>query len=167
LRNAAGVYHNTAAVIDADGSLLGIYRKMHIPDDPLYYEKFYFTPGDLAFAPGRPATARSASAFAGTNGIPKPPADRLARRGNFVLSHRHRLASVGKGAKYGVNQHGAWEIIQRSHAVANGCFVAAVNRVGLGKAGAGGRALNFGAKVLSPAPPGKSWPAPAWTRRKR
>jgi len=70
-RRSAGVYHNTAAIIDANGKLLGKYRKMHIPDDPLYHEKFYFAPGDLGFKRGRQRRARSASAFAGTNGIRK------------------------------------------------------------------------------------------------
>jgi predicted amidohydrolase len=73
-KRASGLYHNTAAVIDADGSLMGIYRKMHIPDDPLYYEKFYFTPGDPASAPGRPVTPRSACSSAGTSGTRKAPA---------------------------------------------------------------------------------------------
>jgi N-carbamoylputrescine amidase len=71
-RRAAGLYHNTAAVLNADGALLGLYRKMHIPDDPLYYEKFYFTPGDLGFRTSTPRTGASACWSAGTSGIPRP-----------------------------------------------------------------------------------------------
>ena len=106
-KRAAGLYHNTAAIIDADGSLLGIYRKMHIPDDPLFYEKFYFTPGDLGFK---------------------------ALQGAEILFYPTAIGwHPGEKAEYGVNQHGAWETIQRAHAVANGCYVAVTNRIGLEK----------------------------------
>jgi N-carbamoylputrescine amidase len=116
--------------MDADGSLLGVYRKMHIPDDPLYYEKFYFAPGDLGFRAwptryGKIGVLRLLGPMVSRSG----PPDRVAGGGNSVLSHRHRLAS-GEKAEQGAIQHGAWETIQRSHAIANGCFVAAVNRVG-------------------------------------
>jgi N-carbamoylputrescine amidase len=129
-RRAAGVYHNTAAIIDADGSLLGIYRKMHIPDDPLYYEKFYFTPGDLGF--------RTWSTRYGKIGVLicwdqwYPEAARLtAMQGAEILFYPTAIGwHPAEKSASGVQQHDAWETIQRSHAVANGCYVAAVNRVG-------------------------------------
>ena len=129
-KRAAGVYHNTAAIIDADGSLLGLYRKMHIPDDPLYYEKFYFAPGDLGF---RAWTTRH-----GKIGVLicwdqwYPEAARLtALQGAQILFYPTAIGwHPGEKKKYGQNQHDAWEIIQRSHAVANGCYVAVPNRVG-------------------------------------
>jgi N-carbamoylputrescine amidase len=129
-KRAAGVYHNTAAVIDADGSLLGIYRKMHIPDDPLYYEKFYFAPGDLGF--------RTWSTRHGKIGVLicwdqwYPEAARLtALQGAQILFYPTAIGwHPSEKKKYGQNQHDAWEIIQRSHAVANGCYVAVPNRVG-------------------------------------
>ncbi|MCX6883397.1 MAG: carbon-nitrogen hydrolase [Verrucomicrobia bacterium] len=123
-KRAAGLYHNSAAIIDADGALLGIYRKMHIPDDPLFYEKFYFTPGDLGFK---------------TLGVLicwdqwYPEAARLtAMQGADILFFPTAIGwHPAEKAEYGINQHGAWELIQRSHAVANGCYVASVNRIGL------------------------------------
>ncbi|HEY0455496.1 MAG TPA: carbon-nitrogen hydrolase [Verrucomicrobiae bacterium] len=129
-KRAAGVYHNTAAIIDADGRLLGIYRKMHIPDDPLFYEKFYFTPGDLGF--------RSWQTRFGKIGVLVcwdqwyPEAARItAMMGAQILFYPTAIGWHPKEKKeHGVNQHGAWELIQRSHAVANGCFVAVPNRIG-------------------------------------
>ena len=140
-KRASGLYHNTAAIIDADGSLLGIYRKMHIPDDPLYYEKFYFTPGILGFAPGRPVTGKSACDLLGPMVSGGGAADRYAGGGDFLLSHGHRLAPRREG---GIRrkQHDAWETIQRSHAVANGCYVAVANRVGREKP-PGGDGMEF------------------------
>ena len=129
-KRAAGVYHNTAAVIDADGSLLGIYRKMHIPDDPLFYEKFYFTPGDLGFRAFDTAYGQHRRAdLLGPVVSGGRAAHRDAGRGNSFLSDRHRLASGGES---GVRRRAAraWETIQRAHAIANGVYVAAVNRVG-------------------------------------
>ena len=129
-KRARGLYHNTAAILDADGKLLGKYRKMHIPDDPLYYEKFYFTPGDLGF--------RAWETRCGTLGVLVcwdqwyPEAARLtALQGADLLFYPTAIGWHPKEkAKHGKAQHEAWELIQRSHAVANGCFVAAVNRVG-------------------------------------
>jgi N-carbamoylputrescine amidase len=129
-RRAAGVYHNTAAVLDADGQLLGIYRKMHIPDDPLYYEKFYFTPGDLGF--------RSFDTRFGRIGVLVcwdqwyPEAARLtALHGAQILFYPTAIGwHPREKAEFGQSQHQAWELIQRSHALANGVYVAAVNRVG-------------------------------------
>jgi len=141
-KRAEGLYHNTAAIIDADGSLMGIYRKMHIPDDPLYYEKFYFTPGDTGF--------RSWRTRHGTLGVLVcwdqwyPEAARLtALRGAEILFYPTAIGwHPGEKAEHGQNQHLAWETIQRSHAVANGCFVAAVNRVGHEKP-VGGDGIEF------------------------
>ena len=164
-KRAAGVYHNTAAIIDADGSLLGIYRKMHIPDDPLYYEKFYFTPGDLGFKAWQTRYGKIGVLICWDQWYPEAARlTALAGRGNPVLSDRHRLASPRK-EKIRRRQHDAWETIQRSHAVANGCYVAVANRIGHEKLGAA-TALNSGDKVSWPAPPAKSSPKPARTRRK-
>jgi N-carbamoylputrescine amidase len=129
-RRAAGLYHNTAVVIDADGSVLGLYRKMHIPDDPLYYEKFYFTPGDTGF--------RAWKTRYGTIGVLVcwdqwfPEGARLtAMQGAELLFYPTAIGwHPGEKTEYGQAQHEAWELIQRSHAVANGCFVCAPNRIG-------------------------------------
>ena len=130
-RRASGLYHNTAAVIDADGSLLGIYRKMHIPDDPLFYEKFYFTPGDLGFKAWQTRYAKIGVLICWDQWYPE--AARLtAMQGAEILFYPTAIGwHPSEKAEYGVNQHGAWETIQRSHAVANGCFVAVANRIGL------------------------------------
>ena len=129
-RRAAGVYHNTAAVIDADGSLLGIYRKMHIPDDPLYYEKFYFTPGDTGFRAWQTRYAKIGVLICWDQWYPE--AARLtALQGAQILFYPTAIGwHPREKKKLGALQHDAWETIQRSHAIANGCFVAAVNRAG-------------------------------------
>jgi len=129
-KRAAGVYHNTAAVIDADGSLLGCYRKMHIPDDPLYYEKFYFTPGDLGFKSWQTQYAKIGVLICWDQWYPE--AARLtAMQGAEILFYPTAIGwHPGEKVKYGVKQHGAWETIQRAHAVANGCYVAVANRIG-------------------------------------
>jgi N-carbamoylputrescine amidase len=129
-KRAAGVYHNTAAVIDADGSLLGVYRKMHIPDDPLYYEKFYFTPGDLGFRAWQTRYGKIGVLICWDQWYPE--AARLtAMQGAQVLFYPTAIGwHPAEKAAHGANQHAAWETIQRSHAVANGCYVAAVNRIG-------------------------------------
>jgi N-carbamoylputrescine amidase len=129
-KRASGVYHNTAAIIDADGSLLGIYRKMHIPDDPLYYEKFYFTPGDLGFKSWQTKYAKIGVLICWDQWYPE--AARLtAMQGAEILFYPTAIGwHPGEKAKYGVKQHGAWETIQRAHAVANGCYVAVANRIG-------------------------------------
>ena len=130
-KRAAGLYHNSAAIIDADGSLLGIYRKMHIPDDPLFYEKFYFTPGDLGFKTWSTKFGRLGVLICWDQWYPE--AARLtAMQGADILFFPTAIGwHPAEKAEYGVNQHGAWELIQRSHAVANGCYVASVNRIGL------------------------------------
>jgi N-carbamoylputrescine amidase len=129
-KRAAGVYHNTAAVIDADGSLLGIYRKMHIPDDPLYYEKFYFTPGDTGFKAWQTKYAKIGVLICWDQWYPE--AARLtALQGAEILFYPTAIGwHPSEKKKLGERQHDAWETIQRSHAVANGCFVAVANRIG-------------------------------------
>jgi len=129
-KRAAGVFHNTAVVLDADGTQLGIYRKMHIPDDPLYYEKFYFTPGDLGF--------RSFATRFGRVGVCVcwdqwfPEAARLtALAGAEILFYPTAIGWLpDEKEMYGASQHSGWETMMRSHAIANGVFVAAANRVG-------------------------------------
>ncbi|MCX7868987.1 MAG: carbon-nitrogen hydrolase [Terrimicrobiaceae bacterium] len=129
-RRAPGVYHNTAAVIGPDGSLAGRYRKMHIPDDPLFYEKFYFTPGDLGFQAWPVADVRAGVLVCWDQWFPE--AARLtALRGAQILFYPTAIGwHPREKAEFGEKQHASWELIQRSHAVANGCYVAAVNRVG-------------------------------------
>ncbi|MDB4384609.1 carbon-nitrogen hydrolase [Opitutaceae bacterium] len=129
-RRASGLYHNTAVVIDADGSIAGIYRKMHIPDDPLFYEKFYFTPGDTGFRAFDTKFGRIGVLVCWDQWYPE--AARLtALQGAEILFYPTAIGwHPAEKAEYGENQHGAWETIQRSHAVANGCYVASVNRIG-------------------------------------
>jgi len=129
-RRTAGVYHNTAAVLDADGQLLGIYRKMHIPDDPLYYEKYYFTPGDLGFRTFATRFGRVGVLVCWDQWYPE--AARLtALQGAEVLLYPTAIGwHPSEKAEHGIAQHQAWELMQRAHAVANGVYVAAVNRVG-------------------------------------
>ncbi|MFM2126278.1 MAG: hypothetical protein RL328_2729, partial [Acidobacteriota bacterium] len=130
-KRASGLYHNTAVIIDADGSLLGSYRKMHIPDDPLFYEKFYFTPGDLGFRAWQTRYGRIGVLICWDQWYPE--AARLtAMQGAEILFYPTAIGWHPKEkTEYGTNQHGAWETIQRAHAVANGCFVAVANRIGL------------------------------------
>ena len=143
-KRASGVYHNTAAIIDADGSLLGIYRKMHIPDDPLYYEKFYFTPGDLGFKAWQTKYAKIGVLICWDQWYPE--AARLtAMQGAEIIFYPTAIGwHPGEKKKYGAKQHGAWETIQRGHAVANGCYVAVANRIGHEVlAGVGGDGIEF------------------------
>ena len=141
-KRAHGLYHNSAAVIDADGTLLGVYRKMHIPDDPLYYEKFYFAPGDTGF--------RVWKTRHGTIGVLIcwdqwfPEAARLAAlQGAEILFYPTAIGwHPGEKATLGARQRDAWEVVQRGHAVANGCYVAVCNRIGRERP-AGGRGLEF------------------------
>ena len=129
-KRASGLYHNTAVVIDADGSLLGVYRKMHIPDDPLYYEKFYFTPGDTGFRAWTTKFGRIGVLVCWDQWYPEG-ARLTAMQGAEILFYPTAIGwHPSEKSDYGANQHGAWEVIQRSHAVANGCYVAAVNRIG-------------------------------------
>ena len=129
-KRASGLYHNTAVIIDADGSLLGIYRKMHIPDDPLFYEKFYFTPGDTGFRAWDTKFGKIGVLICWDQWYPEG-ARLTAMQGAEILFYPTTIGWHPKEkAEYGVNQHGAWETIQRSHAVANCCYVAAINRIG-------------------------------------
>jgi len=130
-RRAAGLYHNTAVVFDADGSQAGMYRKMHIPDDPLYYEKFYFTPGDLGFSSCETRFGRIGVCVCWDQWYPE--AARLtALSGAEILFYPTAIGwHPSEKAEYGASQHSAWETMMRSHAIANGVFVGAVNRTGI------------------------------------
>jgi len=128
-KRASGVYHNTAAIIDADGSLLGVYRKMHIPDDPLYYEKFYFTPGDLGFRAWQTRHGKIGVLVCWDQWYPE--AARLtAMQGAEILFYPTAIGWHPAEKPEHKKQHAAWEMIQCSHAIANGCYVAVPNRVG-------------------------------------
>ncbi len=137
-RRAPGVFHNSAAIIDADGSWLGTYRKMHIPDDPLYYEKFYFSPGDLGFKTWNTSKGRIGVLICWDQWYPE--AARLtALSGATVLFYPTAIGwHPAEKAMHGATQHAAWQTIQQSHAIANGVFVAAVNRTGHEGAADGG-----------------------------
>jgi len=129
-RRAAGVYHNTAAILDADGSLLGTYRKMHIPDDPLYYEKYYFTPGDLGYKAWQTRYGRIGVLICWDQWYPE--AARLTAMQDInVLFYPTAIGWHPKEkAEFGAAQVSAWQTIQRSHAIANGIYVASPNRIG-------------------------------------
>jgi len=141
-KRRAGVYHNTAAIIDADGKFLGKYRKMHIPDDPLYHEKFYFTPGDLGFQAWETKRGKIGVCVCWDQWYPE--AARLtALRGAEIIFYPTAIGwHPSERKEFGAAQHSAWETIQRSHAIANGCYVAAANRVGH-EAPAGGDGIEF------------------------
>lgn len=129
-KRAKGLYHNTAAVIGADGTLMGIYRKMHIPDDPLYYEKFYFTPGDLGFKVFETPFANVGVLVCWDQWYPEG-ARLTALQGADILFYPTAIGwHPHEKAQYGPSQLDAWRTIQRSHAIANGLYVAAINRVG-------------------------------------
>ena len=132
-KRADGVYHNSAAVIDADGSLRGVYRKMHIPDDPLYYEKFYFAPGDTGFVAWDTAHGKIGVLICWDQWFPE--AARLtALRGAQILFYPTAIGfHPRQKAQFGAAQLESWELIQRAHAVANGCYVCAANRIGVEK----------------------------------
>ena len=141
-KRSSGLYHNTAAIIDADGKMLGIYRKMHIPDDPLYYEKFYFTPGDTGFKAWKTKFGKIGVCVCWDQWYPE--AARLtAMQGAEILFYPTAIGwHPDEKKQYGETQHGAWETIQRGHAVANGCYVAVPNRIGVEKP-AGGKGIEF------------------------
>ncbi len=155
-QRAAGLYHNSAAIIDAGGELLGIYRKMHIPDDPLYYEKFYFTPGDIdpGFCAWDTKYGRIGVLICWDQWYPE--AARLtALAGAEILLYPTAIGwHPAEKESEGDAQHAAWQTIQRSHAIANGCFVAAVNRIGLEKP-ADGDGLEFWGQSFVAAPSGE------------
>jgi len=142
-RRAPGLYHNTAAILDADGKVAGIYRKMHIPDDPSYYEKFYFTPGDLGFKAFDTAAGRIGTLVCWDQWYPEG-ARLTALQGAAILLYPTAIGwHPAEKAQYGPQQLDAWRTIQRSHAIANGCYVAAVNRVGFEQLDGQGAGLEF------------------------
>src|SRR5437899_6593271 len=147
-KRSAGVYHNTAAIINDDGKLLGKYGKMHIPDDPLYHEKFYFTPGDLGFQAWPTANGKIGVCVCWDQWYPE--AARLtALRGAEIIFYPTAIGwHPSEKKKFGASQYSAWETIQRGHAIANGCYVAAANRVGR-EARAGGDGIElWGQRVI-------------------
>ena len=129
-RRAPGLYHNTAAVLEADGSLAGLYRKMHIPDDPLYYEKFYFTPGDLGFRAFSTSHGKIGTLVCWDQWYPEA-ARITSLMGAETLFYPTAIGwHPSEKAEFGEAQYSAWQTMQRAHAIANGVFVGAVNRVG-------------------------------------
>jgi len=129
-RRAVGLYHNTAAIIDASGEILGLYRKMHIPDDPCFYEKFYFTPGDLGFRAFDTRAGRIGTLICWDQWYPEG-ARLTALQGAAVLFYPTAIGwHPHEKAQYGAQQRSAWQTIQRSHAIANGVYVAVINRIG-------------------------------------
>jgi N-carbamoylputrescine amidase len=153
-RRAPGLYHNTAAIIDADGAFLGKYRKMHIPDDPLFYEKFYFTPGDLGFRAWDTRFGRIGVCVCWDQWYPE--AARLtALQGAQILFYPTAIGWHPKEKeKYGRRQHSSWETVQRGHAIANGCYVFAPNRVGH-EAPDGGDGIEFWGQSFAADPSGE------------
>jgi N-carbamoylputrescine amidase len=149
-RRTAGVYHNTAAVLDADGSLLGLYRKMHIPDDPLYFEKYYFTPGDLGFRAFDTRHGRIGVLVCWDQWYPE--AARLtALHGAEIIFYPTAIGWHPREKNaFGAAQYEAWQLMQRSHALANGVYVAAANRVGHEGAPDGGLEFWGGSFISDP-----------------
>jgi N-carbamoylputrescine amidase len=142
-RRAPGLYHNTAAIIDADGQVHGLYRKMHIPDDPAFYEKFYFTPGDLGFRAFDTQAGRIGTLICWDQWYPEG-ARLTALQGAAILFYPTAIGwHPHEKEAFGAAQRDAWRTIQRSHAIANGVYVAAVNRVGHEKPGPDGAGLEF------------------------
>src|SRR6266513_9795 len=141
-KRGAGVYHNTAAIIDANGELLGKYRKMQIPDDPLYHEKFYFAPGDLGFQAWTTERGKIGVCVCWDQWFPE--AARLtALQGAEIIFYPTAIGwHPSEKAEFGKAQHAAWETIQRGHAIANGCDIAVANRIGH-EAPAGGAGIEF------------------------
>ncbi len=142
-RRAAGLYHNSAAVIDADGRLAGVYRKMHIPDDPGYYEKFYFSPGDLGFRAFQTKAGRIGTLICWDQWFPEGARLTVLEGAQLLFYptaigwHPHEKKEVG------AEQRDAWRTVQRGHAIANGVYVAAVNRVGHEIPPGGGPGIEF------------------------
>ena len=150
-RRAAGLYHNSAVVIDSTGQVAGLYRKMHIPDDPAYYEKFYFTPGDLGFVAFETSVGRLGVLICWDQWYPEA-ARLVALQGASIIFYPTAIGwHPEEKQQFGAAQRDAWRTVQRAHAIANGLYVAAVNRVGLEKvAGAAGQGIEFwGSSFLS------------------
>jgi N-carbamoylputrescine amidase len=142
-RRAAGLYHNSAAFIDPEGKVSGVYRKMHIPDDPAYYEKFYFTPGDLGFRAFDTELGRVGTLICWDQWYPEG-ARLTALRGANVLFYPTAIGwHPHEKGEHGFAQRDAWRTIQRSHSIANGVYVASVNRVGHEKPAEGGAGIEF------------------------
>ncbi len=142
-RRASGLYHNSVAVIDADGSLAGVYRKMHIPDDPGYYEKFYFTPGDLGFQTFPTKYGRIGTLICWDQWYPEA-ARITSLLGASILFYPTAIGwHPAEKSTQGKSQRDAWQTIQRGHAIANGVYVAAVNRIGLEKPSADAAGIEF------------------------
>ena len=129
-RRAPGLYHNTAAILETDGSIKGIYRKMHIPDDPLYYEKFYFTPGDLGFKAMKTTQRDIGTLVCWDQWYPEAARETALRGANTLFYPTAIGWHPSEKAEYGDAQYSAWQTTQRAHAISNGVFVGAVNRVG-------------------------------------
>ena len=142
-RRAPGIYHNSAAVIDADGRMVGLYRKMHIPDDPAYYEKFYFTPGDLGFPVFATRYGRIGTLICWDQWYPEGA--RLSTlQGAAILFYPTAIGWHPREKKqHGQAQREAWQTVQRGHAIANGIYVAAVNRIGHERPAGGGDGIEF------------------------
>jgi N-carbamoylputrescine amidase len=149
-KRTSGLYHNTAVVFDADGAMLGLYRKMHIPDDPLYFEKYYFTPGDLGWQVFSTKPAKLGTLVCWDQWYPE--AARLtALRGAELIAYPTAIGwHPAEKAQYGTQQRDAWETAQRAHAIANGVFVAAINRVGHEGPAGGGLEFWGGSFVCDP-----------------
>jgi N-carbamoylputrescine amidase len=142
-RRAAGLYHNTAVILDADGTVAGLYRKMHIPDDPAFYEKFYFTEGDTGFCAFDVRAGRIGALICWDQWYPEG-ARLTALAGASVLFYPTAIGwHPDEKAQHGAAQREAWRTIQRSHAISNGCYVAAVNRVGHERERPGDAGLEF------------------------
>ncbi len=154
-RRAPGLFHNTAAVIDADGTLLGTYRKMHVPDDPGYYEKFYFAPGDTGFRAWQTRFGKIGVLICWDQWYPEA-ARLVALQGAQIIFCPTAIGWLpAEQAKLGRIQHAAWETIQRAHAIANGCFWAAVNRVGFEKPNRGNGGIRFWGQSFVAGPDGQ------------
>ena len=147
---APGIYHNTAVVFNADGSINGIYRKMHIPDDPLYYEKYYFTPGDLGFQNFETKYAKVGTLVCWDQWYPEA-ARITALKGAEILFYPTAIGwHPAEKAEFGTAQADAWMTMQRAHAISNGVYVAAVNRIGHEGPAGGGLEFWGGSFVCDP-----------------
>jgi N-carbamoylputrescine amidase len=142
-RRAAGVYHNSLAVIDADGTIAGLYRKMHIPDDPAFFEKFYFSPGDLGFRNFQTRFGNIGTMICWDQWYPEG-ARLTALQGASIIFYPTAIGwHPHEKQEHGAAQHDAWRTVQRGHAIANGLYVAAVNRIGHELPSDGGAGIEF------------------------
>jgi N-carbamoylputrescine amidase len=142
-RRAPGLYHNSAAIVGPDGAMIGLYRKMHIPDDPAFYEKYYFTPGDLGFTAFDTPVGRISTLICWDQWFPEG-ARLAALNGAVVVFYPTAIGwHPHEKAQHGAAQRDAWRTVQRGHAIANGVYVAAANRVGHEKPAEGGPGLEF------------------------